>query len=115
MVIPSQSEIGLPVLELLSEGKLLHYDKIEKKLAEILELTEDEQNEKKSSGNERLLHNRVRWSIFYLAKAGLVKRPKTAHAKISEKGARFLKTNPEKINYSILNNLSKSFPDFTDS
>ena len=107
MVIPTQSDIGLPLLELLSNGKLIHHDKIEKKLFKIFQLNEEEQNVEKSSGNERLLHNRLRWSIFYLAKAGLVDRPRKAHVKITEEGQKILKLNPKKMNYTFLNTIPK--------
>lgn len=111
MGIPSQLEIGLPILELLSDGKILDYNKMEKKLVKIFELTKDEQNTMKPSGLEHLFHNRIRWSIFFLGKKGLVDRPKMGSAKISEKGLKFLKTNPKKIKYpSDKKNRSSSKP-----
>jgi restriction system protein len=108
MTIPTQSDIGLPLLELLSNGKLFHYDALEKKISLIFQLSDEEKSIKKSSGVERLLHNRIRWSLFYMEKAGLVNRPKRAHVKISEKGIEILKTNPQKINYQFLNDIKKS-------
>ena len=107
MAIPSQSDIGLPLLEVLSNGKLIHYKKIEKKLSKIFGLGEKEENMVKSSGHERLVLNRIRWSIFYLGKAGLVDRPKMAHVQISEEGKKVLKSKPKKVNYAFLNTIPK--------
>lgn len=107
MTIPSQSDIGKPLIELLSNNKIIHYDKIEKKLIKYFELTDEEKNTQKQSGHETILHNRIRWSVFYLEKAGLISRPKKGYAKITPYGMNILKTNPVKINYKFLNTLTK--------
>ena len=72
MSIPSQSQLGLPVLELLATGKIYHTDQLENKLQKKFRLTTEEQELQKSSGNERLFRNRIRWALFYLKKAGLI-------------------------------------------
>ena len=72
MSIPIQKKITLPILDLLKDGKSLHVDKIEKKLADDFKLNREEKHLKKSSGNEGLFHNRIRWAVFYLRKAGLI-------------------------------------------
>ena len=107
MTIPAQSDIGLPIIKLLADGQVLHYDELEEKLAQIFQLTSEEKNTTKRSGNEHILHNRIRWSVFYLEKAGLVSRPRSAHVEISAHGRKILKTSPSKLNYGFLKTLPR--------
>jgi restriction system protein len=40
-------------------------------IANALGLSDDERDEMLPSGKQRLLHNRIHWAKFYMAKAGL--------------------------------------------
>ena len=44
MSIPIQKKITLPILDLLKDGKSLHVDKIEKKLADDFKLNREEKH-----------------------------------------------------------------------
>lgn len=107
MVLPTQSEIGMPILKYLLNKKIVHYDKIEADLAIQFNLDNEEMEQTKTSGSEHLFHNRIRWSIFYMYKAGLIEKPKKGHAKISLVGKEILDKNPLKIDYSFLNTIPK--------
>ena len=105
--IPTQKKITLPILDLLKNGKALHIDQIEKKLAEYFKLSREETQTKKSSGGEGLFHNRIRWAAFYLRKAGLIESPKSGHSKITSDGLGVLKEKPIEINTLYLSKFSK--------
>ena len=107
MSIPIQKKITLPILDLLKDGKPLHVDKIEKKLADDFKLNREERQLKKSSGNEGLFHNRIRWAVFYLRKAGLIESPKSGYSKITSDGLGVLKEKPIEINTLYLSKFSK--------
>jgi len=110
MSIPIQKKIALPILDLLKDGKSLHVDKIEKKLADDFKLNREERQLKKSSGNEGLFHNRIRWAAFYLRKAGLIESHKPAYAKITSDGIGVLKEKPIEIDIFYL----EKFPKFQE-
>ena len=107
MSIPIQKKITLPILDLLKDGKSLHVDKIEKKLADDFKLNREERHLKKSSGNEGLFHNRIRWAAFYLRKAGLIESPKPGYSKITTDGLGVLKEKPTDIDTFYLTKFPK--------
>ena len=107
MSIPIQKKITLPILDLLKDGKLLHVDKIEKKLADDFKLNIEEKQLKKPSGNEGLFHNRIRWAAFYLRKAGLIESPESGYLKITSDGLGVLKEKPIEVDASYLSKFSK--------
>ena len=107
MSIPIQKKITLPILDLLKDGKSLHVDKIEKKLADDFNLNREEKHLKKSSGNEGLFHNRIRWAAFYLRKAGLIESPESGYSKITSDGLGALKEKPIEIDTLYLSKFSK--------
>ena len=108
--IPTQKKITLPILDLLKNGKALHINQIEKKLAEYFKLSREETQTKKSSGGEGLFHNRIRWAAFYLRKAGLIESHKPAYAKITSDGIGVLKEKPIEIDIFYL----EKFPKFQE-
>ena len=107
MSIPIQKKITLPILDLLKDGKSLHVDNIEKKLADDFKLKSEEKQLKKSSGNEGLFHNRIRWSAFYLRKAGLIESPKSGYLQITSDGLGVLQEKPIEIDTHYLTKFPK--------
>jgi len=89
--IPKQAEIRIPVLNLLSDRKIYHIDEIEQKLSDHFRLAENERILEKPSGGEGFFHNRIRWTIYYLRKDGLVESPKPGFSKLSKKGQEEIK------------------------
>jgi len=106
-MIPHQNNIGLPALVLLSNGKKYHINEIEKKLAHHFALNKDERNFEKLSGGESLFHNRIRWAIFYLRKAGLIESPKPGYSIITEEGQKLIKKNPRIVDAKYLKQIPK--------
>jgi restriction system protein len=103
MVVPNQKEIGAPLLEFLKDKKVHHIEKIWVFLADHFELSEEERNLQKSSGNEGLFHNRIRWANFYLRKAGLIESARgTGKSKITESGIELAKEKQTIIDTDFL-------------
>jgi restriction system protein len=54
------------------------------------------------SGRQRILHNRIHWAKFYLAKAGLLETPKRGRFVISVSGRQLLAGHPPRIDTQYL-------------
>lgn len=80
------------------------------KIANQLGLSEAEREVMLPSGAQRLLHNRIHWAKFYLAKAGLIVSPKRGVFTASAAGKDLLSTNPDKIDVETL----KHYPAFVE-
>lgn len=110
MTIPSQWQISVPLLTMLKDTKIHHVDEITDHLAIFFKLSEDEKKLQKSSGHEGLFHNRIRWSNFYLKRAGLVELPKSGCSKITERGIKIIMQKPKLIDQHFL----MQFTEFVD-
>jgi len=62
------------------------------------------------SGKQRILHNRIHWAKFYMAKAGLIDTPKRGVFAASAAGKALLATNPSIIDVETL----KNYPAFVE-
>src|SRR5579872_6118392 len=100
MAIPDYQTLMLPVLRAAAEG--------EKKVANVADLvadkmglTSEERVAMLPSGRQRVLHNRIHWSKFYLTKAGLIRSPSGGRFVATEEGRKLLATNPERINVAL--------------
>jgi hypothetical protein len=96
MPIPDYQTLMLPVLRLAAKGETRVPD-VEQQLARDLGLTPEERDRLLPSGKQRVLHNRVHWAKFYLAKAGLVISPQRGRFVASEAGRALLAAGPERI------------------
>jgi restriction system protein len=77
----------LPVLKAAAEGET-RVPLAAQKIADELGLTANEREELLPSGRQRILHNRIHWAKFYMAKAGLIETPRRGAFKASEEGAK---------------------------
>lgn len=105
MAIPDYQTLMLPLLRAAAEG--------EKKVADVAEtvadqigLTSEERVAMLPSGRQRVLHNRLHWSKFYLTKAGLIRSPSRGRFVATDEGRKLLATNPERINVALLMKLA---------
>ena len=99
----------LPVLEVAAEGKT-RVPFAAEKIADRLGLSDDEREELLPSGKQKLLHNRIHWAKFYMAKAGLIDAPKRGIFIATAAGMALLATKPKQINLETL----KAYPPFVD-
>lgn len=87
MEIPKFHETFIPILNILSDGKVWHHREMSKKIIEVFysELTK-EQLEKKTKSGDILILNRIAWGKSYLKKGGFIEFPERGMVKITEKG-----------------------------
>lgn len=74
MGIPDYQTVMLPVLRIAAEGEKRVVD-VEDRIADEFGLTREERETLLPSGRQRVLHNRIHWAKFYMAKAGLIASP----------------------------------------
>lgn len=109
MTIPDYQSLMLPVLQLSAEGETKVPIAAEK-IADGLDLTQEDRDEMLPSGKQRLLHNRIHWAKFYMVKAGLIDTPKRGFFVASEAGRKLLASSPKRIDNETL----KKIPEFLE-
>lgn len=93
MEIPKFHETFTPILELLSDGKVIHSSTLIKNLIDkyYAHLPQNLLSERTKSG-EILINNRINWGKSYLKKGGYIIYPERGYVQITEKG-KMHKTN----------------------
>lgn len=71
-------------------------------MADQFNLSSDEREQMLPSGRQRVIDNRVGWSLTYLVQAGLASRPQRAHFEITDSGREALRTHPSRIDMKAL-------------
>jgi len=108
MAIPKYNEIQLPVLRILSDGKILKLKDFIEPVAKEFSLTNEEINEMYPSGNGHIFYDRISWALSYLNIAGLLEKPGRGLFKISSKGIELLQ-NPEKLSSYVEKSVQKKY------
>jgi restriction system protein len=101
MAIPDYQTLMLPVLRAAAEQEKKVAD-VADQIADQIGLSSEDRAAMLPSGRQRLLHNRIHWSKFYLTKAGLIRSPSRGRFVATEEGRKLLATNPERINVPLL-------------
>lgn len=99
----------LPVLRISAEGPL-RVPQAAEKIADDLDLSQEERDELLPNGKQRILHNRIHWAKFYMSKAGLIESPARGIFTASQSGKALLATNPNRISLDVL----KQYPSFVE-
>ncbi|PCG07732.1 restriction endonuclease [Sphingomonas ginsenosidimutans] len=107
MAIPDYQALMLPVLRLAATG-VTRVPDAAAAIADQLGLTEAEREEMLPSRRQRVLHNRIHWAKFYMAKAGLIDSPARGRFTASADGKALLATQPAAITVETL----KTYPAF---
>ena len=91
MDLPKFHETFIPILEILSNGDILHYNELRKRVRDkyYSDLPQELLNQKTKSGDPLIL-NRIGWGKGYLKQAKLIEQPERAMVKITEKGKQLL-------------------------
>lgn len=110
MTIPDFQSVMRPVLVTVREGVPLRLNELRERVADQLQLNEDERRERLPSGRQTIINNRVDWARTYLNKAGLLKIPTRGMVQITERGLDALTNGPDRITVGWL----KQFPEFSD-
>ncbi len=107
--LPKFHETFNPILEILSNGQIIHHRELLKKVVEkyYSDLPQDLLDQKTKSG-EPLILNRIAWGKSYLKKGGYIIYPERGMVQITEKGK---KSNKEKLELKDID-AGSNFMDF---
>ena len=85
--IPKFHETFSPILEILSNGEVIHFRDLQKLVIEkyFSHLTTEQLSEKTKTG-ENLINNRIAWGKSYLKKGGYIFYPVRGSVQITDKG-----------------------------
>jgi restriction system protein len=101
--IPDFQTLMRPVLELHAGGADHESATVVASMADHFELSADERVEMLPLGGQKLLNNRVAWSITHMAQAGLLERPRRGATRITDRGQKVLAENPDRVDMKVLN------------
>ncbi len=92
MELPKYHETFIPILEILSDGEILHYNDLRKRVRDkyYSDLSEELLNEKTRTGANVLL-DRIGWGKSYLKQGKFLDYPERGTVKITEKGEAVLR------------------------
>lgn len=99
MELPKYFETFIPILNVLSDGKAIHYTELRKKVrdkyyshlpAELLNL--------KTKSGDILILNRIGWGKGYLKQAKMLHQPERGMVQITDKGLKVLKKGTISLN-----------------
>jgi len=103
--IPNYQELMLPLLRVLGEaGGGVHQQELTRRVADGLNLTEEQRQLTLPSGQQTQIHNRTGWAGWYMKQAGLLENVKRGHWAITEEGKKLLAQNPPTIDHKLLAN-----------
>jgi restriction system protein len=107
--LPKFHETFNPILEILSNGQIIHHRELLKKVVEkyYSELPKELLDQKTQSG-ELLILNRIAWGKSYLKKGGYIIYPERGMVQITDKG---IKSRDEKLQLKDIDGES-NFMDF---
>ncbi len=107
--LPKFHETFNPILEILSDGQIIHHRELLKKVVDkyYSDLPKDLLDQKTKSG-EPLILNRIAWGKSYLKKGGYIIYPVRGMVQITEKGK---KSNNEKLQLKDID-AGSNFMDF---
>lgn len=101
MNLPDYQTLMLPCLKSISKRDLSTVYDVLGDIQKDYALSEAQMNELLPSGLEPIIKNRVGWAIFYLMKAGLLKRPARGKYQVADAGTKAVQSG-EKINNAFL-------------
>jgi restriction system protein len=110
MAVPDYQSLMLPLLKIAADGNEHRLSESTETLAQYFNLSDQDRKELLPSGRQRKFDNRVHWARTYLAKANLITPTGRSRFRLTEQGAKVLKSNPPQINVKYL----EQFPEFIE-
>ncbi len=101
MAIPGYQDLMLPLLELGAQRALPAREAVDL-MADRFKLTDEERESLLPSGKQTFIFNRTNWALTYLAKAGLISRPRRGWFEATDEGRRLLTSPPARIDVAYL-------------
>lgn len=97
--VPIWPALIVPVLRALEDGRTLHRKDLFHEAANLAGLSESARLETLNSGGLRY-EQRMGWVLSHVTRANWIERPTKGHYSVTDAGRRWLRDNPEGINYS---------------
>jgi restriction system protein len=107
--LPTYDHMMLPILKYLRDDKDHSKHDVTDYIKKYYNLT-DEGLSKTLQGGQTIIDNRISWAITYLKKAVLLEYPQRSIYRITTRGVKFLKENPELVR--IDRKVLSQFPEF---
>ena len=107
MTLPDSPTLTHVFLHLLEDEKSHNMESIYQELIEYFELTEDDLEQMKKNGLQRIFQNRVQWVKYHLKKSGFLRVQKNNSMKITKLGLTALEENTQRISRSYIERNSK--------
>jgi restriction system protein len=107
MPIPDYQTLMRPLLDVLSDGVERSNGDLRSAIAERFRLTDEDLRELVPSGQKPLFNDRLSWATSYLTQASALTRVRRGVYKISQRGLRLLRENPERVDVSVLDQFSE--------
>jgi restriction system protein len=108
MAVPDFQSLMLPLLRVAADAKEHSLAEAREKLADEFKLSHEDHEELLPSGRQSKFSNRVAWAKSYLQQAGLLSSPRRGHFQVSARGSEILKSPPDRIDISFL----EQYPEF---
>jgi restriction system protein len=110
MPIPDYQSLMLPVLRLVGDRQEHPLAEVRQRIAEELNLSEDDLAERLASDSQAVFPNRIAWAVQYLKSAGAIQAVRRGVYEITERGLTLLRTQPSEITVKTL----RQFPEFIE-
>ena len=110
MPIPDYQSLMLPVLRVVRDRKEHSLAEMRQRIAEELNLTEEELSQRLASDSQTVFANRIAWAVQYLKQAGALKSIKRGVYQVTERGLILLKDHASEVNVKTL----RQFPEFVE-
>jgi len=97
-----------PTLLSLADGEPHTLQQIREIVADVLKVSEEDQQELLPSGKQTTYSNRVAWALTHMGKAGLVSRPARAQYALTPRGRQVLDASSDRVDMGVL----AKFPEY---
>jgi len=102
MGVPDYQTLMLPSLQALADGSERTSAELREMVAKAVGVSDADMELLLPSGKQGLFANRVAWAVTYMAKAGLIARPRRGVAVITDRGRSLLAEGLDRIDGSVL-------------
>jgi restriction system protein len=110
MAVPDFQSFFKPLLDLAADGLEHNIKEARTIIAQQMQLSEEDLEERLPSGTQRTFDNRVAWAKSYFVQAKVLKSPRRGHFIITERGKELHKMGYDRIDIKILN----QYPEFVE-
>ncbi len=110
MPIPDYQSLMLPVLRVAEDHKEHAVSAMRQRIANELNLSDDETAERLASDSQTIFANRIGWAVQYLKSAAAIRAVRRGVYQITERGSLLLKSQPPEITVRLL----RQYPEFIE-